>query len=482
MAVDALDLGDIQGIVRHPYRKLPYSRFVLVEIREPAAAKGWLRTLVRDVRAAARADAQADEKAVHIAFTAAGLAQLGVTNQARPAFAQPFLEGICGTAQRSTALGDVDESAPANWYWGARGSREIHAVVMLYADSAAARDALCAAYVGNGLRGGAINVVWYIDAWVPLAPELSLKEHFGFKDGIGQPRVAGMGLPENPAGSGPGGDGAENTVAPGEFLLGHGNQLRGVTPAGPRVVDPGGIKFDLGRNGSYMVLRQLYQDVYGFWKFLEGEGPLAELRRRGAFMVGRWPSGAPLVKAPDRDDPALGQNDRLNDTFGFRDQSGKLIYACPMGAHIRRSNPRDSLEGVGTNSVQVANLHRLIRRSRPYGEPLMPSMEPEDYLNAPDESHRKERGLIFIAFNADLERQFEFVQGTWINGRHFTPTQQEVDPVVGEQPEQGGLFTIERGVVRQRFGVTGGLRRFVTVRGGGYFFMPGLRALKYLAS
>ncbi len=480
--VEQVEIDDIQGIILDPYRTLPWSSFVLLDLGGLSLPerKAWLEGLAADVATARSKPAAA---AIHVAFTRAGLECLGLPASAAAQFSRPFAEGMCGSEERRRALCDDGDSDPANWLWGGRNGRQVHAVLMLYGDSRKARDDLEARHLPPATGPSADPRVHRLDTCVPGDPKLLLKEHFGFTDGIGQPRVAGYGGPGPRLDAAPGRGGIDNVVPAGEFLLGYTDQLSAVSPAGPRLNGARGIEFELGRNGSYLVLRQLYQDVFRFWKFLDDEGdpgePKEALLRRAAQMVGRWPNGAPLVQAPDDDTQAPADANG----FGFRDGTGQLVRVCPLGAHIRRSNPRDSLESVGSNSVVVANQHRLMRRSRPYGEPLAPSMDPVDYLKARPEDPKIERGLVFAAFNANLERQFEFVQSIWINGQHFTSSQKgEVDPVTGAQPPAGGLFTVQGNPVRRRFGVANPLPRFVTVRGGAYFFMPGIRALRYLAS
>jgi deferrochelatase/peroxidase EfeB len=196
-------------------------------------------------------------------------------------------------------------------------------------------------------------------------------------------------------------------------------------------------------------------------------------------MVGRWPSGAPLVKAPQADDPALcDDNDffyhRGNDPHGFR---------CPIGAHIRRANPRDALdpEPGSDRSIEVGKRHRLLRRGRTYGAPVAETMEIADILAGRDTAG--ERGLHFICFNTHIGRQFEFIQHTWLNNPKFDGLYEDDDPITGDRGggrgKPGGAFTMQAEPVRTR---VSGIPRFSHVRGGGYFFMPGIRAVRFLAS
>jgi Dyp-type peroxidase family len=237
---------------------------------------------------------------------------------------------------------------------------------------------------------------------------------------------------------------------------------------------------DLGRNGSYLVFRQLRQDVRGFWQFLDGatknpdgsSNPTTRLKLASQ-MVGRWPSGAPLLKTPDQDDPRLADaNDfayHQNDPYGFN---------CPIGAHVRRTNPRDSLdpEPGSEQSIAVGKRHRILRRGREYG----PAVDPAELLSIKKSiAEDQDRGLHFLCLNANISRQFEFVQHTWVNNPHFDGLYADADPIIGTHYPEGGTFTIQAKPVRKRLT---SLPRFVSVVGGAYFFMPGIRAIRYLAN
>ena len=237
-------------------------------------------------------------------------------------------------------------------------------------------------------------------------------------------------------------------------------------------VDPGGSgRADFGRNGSYLALRQLRQDVGGFWRYVEdatrrpdGSSDRDRSVALAAKLVGRWPSGAPLVLSPERDEPQFAA---AND-FGYyaRDPPG---LACPLGALVRRANPRDTLDPQpgSADSLAVNKRHRILRRSRAYG-PVYDSRPGPDV----------DRGLYFICLNANLTRQFEFVQHTWLSNPNFNGLYDDADPLVGARRPDGTTFTQPARPVRRRFL---GVPEFVTVRAGGYFFLPGRQALRYLA-
>jgi Dyp-type peroxidase family len=313
------------------------------------------------------------------------------------------------------------------------------------------------------------------------------KEHFGFRDGVSQTGIEGVHTRTSPG----------NTIAAGEFVLGYPNAYGQYTdrPLLSPEQDPGGLlpqapddqrARDLGMNGSYLVFRQLSQDVVKFWQSCDENtrhrdgtsNPEARIRLASK-MVGRWPSGTPLVRAPERDDPAFASDNEFL-YYGSGDAHG---LKCPIGAHIRRTNPRDSLEpDPGSDrSIEVGKRHRIIRRGRVYGAPVASSMESADILAGADAAG--ERGLHFLCFNTHIGRQFEFIQHTWVNNPGFDGLYDDDDPLIGDRGcghgKPGGTFTIQADPVRTR--VTG-LPRFVQVRGAGYFFLPGIRALRFLAS
>jgi Dyp-type peroxidase family len=182
----------------------------------------------------------------------------------------------------------------------------------------------------------------------------------------------------------------------------------------------------------------------------------------GAKMVGRWQSGAPLALCPDRDDPELGIDRERNNRFLYTDDLGG--FRCPAGAHARRANPRDSLEGDGSVNIR---LHRMIRRGTSYGPPLPAGVLEDDGAD---------RGIVFVFVGTHLDRQFEFVKTQWLNDGIFIGAPAEKDPLVG-QSDGSSSFTIPEHPIRRRLQE---LPPFVVTRGGEYLFAPGLRALRWL--
>jgi deferrochelatase/peroxidase EfeB len=188
-------------------------------------------------------------------------------------------------------------------------------------------------------------------------------------------------------------------------------------------------------------------------------------------MIGRWPSGAPLSKFPE-EDPG-GVSDDNDFLYAEDDPTGAK---CPFGSHLRRMNPRDNFESdPPERSITLSNRHRLIRRARLYGEPIIGS--PLDHKPKGDV------GLYFNCFSADISRQFEFLQYTWSNYPKIKQLYNDPDPIIGvvENPEEGQQqqFTIQGEPYNK---TVKNLKRFITIRGGAYFFFPSLTTIRYLCS
>jgi len=166
-------------------------------------------------------------------------------------------------------------------------------------------------------------------------------EHFGFADPISQPPIEGADAPVYPGDGVLEADGTWRALKPGEFLLGYEDE---VGPEGTQTPEP----FELRVNGTYMVFRKLYQDVAAFRRYLAtaakalyGSDDQHHQDLVAAKMMGRWRSGAPLVLAPEKDDPELGADPQRNNNFNYKEMD-PLGYAVPLGSHMRRMNPRDT--------------------------------------------------------------------------------------------------------------------------------------------
>lgn len=463
----ALDLEDVQGLVVRGFGNLTAACYVLLTVENPADARAWLS---ERAGAITTSTSRPNDRALNIAVSASGLRRLGLPESILATFSVEFADGLV-ESHRSRILGDVGPSAPSGWSWGGPSTPPVDILVLLFASD---QQALEASYgeITAGLPQGGLTKLMRLDT-----SDLHFKEHFGFRDGVSQPTIAGTG----PAGP------AMHSVQPGEFVLGYVNE-HGQLNERPLVAkssdrlhvlpdDPAGSGLaDLGRNGSYLVFRQLHQDVQGFWRYADGatrspDGGSDPAGRTAlaAKMVGRWPSGAPLVRAPEHDDPALAQ---AND-FGYFaiDRDG---HRCPIGAHIRRTNPRDSLDPNpgSARSVAVGKRHRILRRGREYG----PAVDPNALFGGAIDTI--DRGLHFLCVCANLARQFEFIQHTWAMNPHFDGLYDNEDPLLGGR-DAHRTFTVQARPVRRRYH---SVPSFITVRGGGYFFLPGVRALRYLGA
>lgn len=472
-----LDREDIQGLVVSSYKHLPWAAFLLAQIKDADAARRWLSDHVREITAS---QAKQTKSSCNLALTWTGLKNLGLSEDVLDTFSLAFQEGMA-TDYRSRILGDTEENLPSQWDWGGDPSRQIDMLLLIYAKDQGELNSQVEARQAEFAANGGLSKITLIEA----ERQPDSREHFGFNDGIGQPVMEGTGNKERQLRR----THHATELPAGEFLMGHPNVYSVIAdgPVVPEADDPKGMlqpiqagterlnakigMHDLGLNGTYLVLRQLAQDVAKFWNFLDsstrdGNGahdPTAS-ERLGAKFVGRWKSGAPLVLSPKQDQPSLGNEN--NFSYLTRDAVG---MSCPIGAHIRRSNPRDSLGPDAATALNSANRHRILRRGRSYGP----------RIKDPRADDGAERGLIFICLNSDIERQFEFVQQTWLNNPVFANLDGDVDPLVGNLPKGDCVFTVQAEPLRSR---VHNLKRFVTVKGGAYFFLPSIRALRYLGN
>jgi Dyp-type peroxidase family len=488
-----VDYGDVQGLVRFGYGHMTSASYVLVRVKNADAAKAWLRSASITTAVAQKPPSKT---AMNIAVTAPGLKALGVSESIIAGFSHEFRGGM-GQESRARQLGDVGRNAPPNWSWGGDG-RDPHVLVMFFAEQGQL-DAFVQRTTDQDWNEAFEEITSLGTS------NLDGDEPFGFADGISQPQIDWEQQLERPCTQ----SGYTNLVALGEFLLGYPNEYGKITdrPLLEPDTDTTGLlnaadapaKKDLARNGSYLVIRQLEQDVRGFWKFLyeQAGGNIADANQLGAKMVGRTRAGDPLVPIQVEPIPGMDQRTITQNQFTYEDDP--VGARCPFGAHVRRTNPRNSdfperrpsalrklmiMFGFGpkgfyddlTSSVRF---HRILRRGREYGSELLP----EEALQAapPNESPR---GLHFICLTANISRQFEFLQNAWITNTKFSGITGESDPLLGNRESIPGCpvtgnFTIPGdGTVRRR---VSGLPQFVAVRGGAYFFLPSLRALHYFA-
>ena len=431
----APELDDIQAGALEP-RPVPYAGlYQILRLDDRHAGRELMRRLIPYLDSVASFDPKTPVS-LAVALSFHGLKALGVPEESLATFPAEFQQGM---AARAAELGDVGENAPEHWE-KPLGSQDVHLVVVGLARDTASLEAAVrhAREALRDLRG--VVLIW--QQHVQAAADL--RNTFGFADGIAHPAVEGSGIPgTNPY---------EPPLKAGEFVLGYEDELHNISQIPQPEV--------LGRNGTYAVFRKLQTRVAVFRQYLRQRAKnRSDEEWLAAKIVGRWPSGAPLALAPDKDDPRLGADPNRNNAFMFGDDPRGL--KSPFGAHVRRMNPRDSF------IIGVPRLHRMIRRGTNYGLPLPPGVLEDDGVD---------RGLLFAFVGAHLDRQFEFIQKEWANDGKFIGAPAEKDPLVSTS--DGREFTIPKQPIRLHLK---GLPAFVVNRGGEYCFMPGLRALSWLA-
>lgn len=451
-----LERDDIQGFVLSSYAHLPCANYLLLQITDPELARGWIKHFVSQITTAAK---KQEGFSLNLAFTSTGLSKLGFTASELSTFSRSFAEGMI-SEHRSRILGDTDENKPESWDWGS-ADNSVDILLLVFAENENALDAQLSLRFGEIESCGGLRKVFALAA----GRQADTKEHFGFEDGVGQPVIEGSGseLKQQTRTH------HATIIKAGEFILGYENELD------IRVALPEAREMPtFGRNGTYLVFRQMEQDVAKFWNYLrditrraDGTSDDAALEYFAAKIVGRWKSGAPLTKYPNSD-PHKNPTEKSNENdFEYHEQDQKG-FGCPIGAHIRRTNPRDSLGPDPETALESAKRHRIIRRGRSYGSRI------ENRFVADGVP----RGLNFICLNTDIERQFEFIQQTWVNNRTFAGLYDEVDPLIGKKDKDTGSFTVQNDPVRRRIH---NIQDFVQIKGGAYFFMPGIEALRHLA-
>jgi Dyp-type peroxidase family len=443
---------DIQGNILRGYARHHHAAYLLTRIQDAGPARALLARLLDEDRIATERDwGQRPPTRLNVAFTHPGLKAIGVDDASFKPFSD-FREGM--RARARVQLGDLGANDPD--HWDPVLSQEIHALFTVYGCTAdVRRDA--ARGLADELAGAGIAVV-HCQRTDLLEGS---REHFGFRDGFSQPALRGV-AEDRRSRRGEGvqrprlrlAGAAWRDVKLGEFVLGHTDE-DGVVPGGR---DP------LLVNGTFMVWRKLEQDVEAFTSWIEahaGEEPDARDALR-AKILGRWPNGDSLIRRPAGAEDSGAAESRehdleINDFTYAGDAAG---VRCPLGAHVRRSNPRDAL-GFRT---ERSRRNRIIRRGLPYVDR--------------DET----RGLIFVCFNASIARQFEQIQGNWLMGGDTFGLGAERDFLTaGLDPGQSSVRMTIQGDRRRPPSFITRTQPFVTVRGGHYLFVPGVSALRRIA-
>jgi Dyp-type peroxidase family len=447
------NLHDIQDNVVAPIL-MRYGRHIFLKFVDGPNSRKWLRNMFDRVNA--RQQERGTRFTVNIAFTYEGLKALGLSQRSLDSFPEAFCAGM---RARAPLVGDVGPHAPEHWE-GGLGSPDIHAMALLRTDSDKGRE-LATRILRDEMEATGGIEIRFIQDTMALAHEDGVGsegEHFGFADPISQPPIEGADAPAYPGDGVPEPNGKWRPLKPGEFLLGYEDEAGSEGTPTPEPLE-------LRRNGTYVVFRKLYQDVAAFRRYLAtaakslyGSDDQYHQDLVAAKMMGRWRSGCPLDLSPEKDDPAIAADPLRRNNFTYAgDEQG---LRCPIGAHLRRSNPR----ATTLKRATAVRRHRLLRRGVEYGPHLEDGALQDDGVD---------RGLINLFINADIERQFEFVQKEWMKGGEFIgldPTEQ--DPINGTGGE-GSQMSVPG--AKQPFLFD--LPTFVTVKGGEYLFVPGLKAL-----
>ncbi|MBU5351954.1 Dyp-type peroxidase [Paenibacillus barcinonensis] len=517
-----LDINEIQGNSVPGFNK-DYQTFLFFDIVEPVLAKRWLSNWIPYVSTAQEVlqfnrlyqlmrERRGEEPDgimatwLNIAFSYEGLKQLtddlGVFEDS---------EFKLGMKKRSGILGDPtgtsheqQEGHVKNWLFG--GERNPVHLVLIAAGDDHVKLKKWTELIKESTRqlpgadpgtGGGIRLVFEQEG--QARQDLKGHEHFGFKDGISQPGVRGRVSvmaedyltrriidPSDPHATlyaKPG----QPLIWPGQFVFGYPQQLRddSLHPKQSDLQMTGWVS-----NGSYLVIRRLRQDVVAFWEFVRMEAQKLGLKpeKFAALMFGRWPSGAPILLAPEEDDTLLGHNELANNHFMYVEdsqtiklrpefaESQKQVHQvkgdpqaarCPFAAHIRKTNPRD--ETTDTGSLSDSLVRRILRRGIPFGEPLPVNFETG--LTGSDQ-YGGNRGLMFVAYMTSIEKQFEFISRNWMNSK-CEPKEGGHDPITGQHDRDARKREFElmdRTLVLDK--------EWVIPTGGEYFFQPSISALR----
>lgn len=511
-----------QGFVPTGFSTLPFGVALFLELPEHCGGD-WLKALQAEVPVTAAGDvggAPGLDQAASIAFTWTGLQRMRLPETALASFAAPFREGMfqedrlrrLGDRRSGEWLDTVTLNGP-NWSGNTpsiqRSERigaysvgtadpaqpiltptSVHALLLIYTKTAALADQASKTTEAI-LERHKVGIVRRLPLLLDIEEKGFSREHFGFADGLSQPKPFDEGGAVKLDG--------EDVVKPdlihgvplGEFMIGYknGHQERAPGPVVPGEFDGGekdprpcnaGLSphpeaqgfFDIGENGSYLIVRELRQDVSAFWRSMEEAATVIQQHDKeakhvdsdwlAAKVVGRTTEGHVL-----RPEGPLGpstENAAPANDFLFYD-ADQLGFGCPLGSHVRRANPRDALASKPEDKstlLDAANNHRILRRGRKYGPKLQDRTKDDG----------EDRGLLFMCLNTDIARQFEFIQQTWLLNTDFATLFEEVDPLVGAD---GGM-TIPEDPLRRRVNV----QTFVQMAGGEYFFLPSMPALQYL--
>lgn len=519
-----LDIYEIQGNSLAGFNK-DYQTFLFIRIADVEGARTWLRALVPTVSTLAevlafnrlframRARMGADPVGLsatwlNIAFASPGIAALTSDATAAELDEPSFQAGMHNEAGE---LGDsLDTTA---WKVGGTDDTVAHILLIVASDQPAShrqavqrlRKSILSARSASGKF--ALEMILE-QAGATLPGKLRGHEHFGFKDGISQPGPRGRvsSAPQDfltPRWIDPAdpravrfGRPGQPLVWPGQFVLGYARQNDQDALLPKEAEDPDNPLPLWAHNGSFVVVRRLRQDVDGFHAFVQQQAmQLAQTpdfqgispTRLASMMVGRWPSGTPILRAPDQDIPALALDEFANNNFRFQtptppvslvpipDYAGDTFpqaqgdtqgSVCPFAGHIRKVNPRDDPTDQSGPNDTLTRL--LLRRGIPYGK-----------------VRDADRGLMFVSYQTSMRSQFHFMLNNWVDDVDRPVSTAGFDAIIGQKAVTDAAVTpTDRSreiILRNKTGQPVPFtipKDYIVMTGGGYFFSPSIRTLK----
>jgi Dyp-type peroxidase family len=450
-----LDPTDIQGFVLRGYT-FPVARYLLLQV-VPTAGREFIGKLIRQITTGELWDQAKPRTTVNVAFTYRGLKKLDLPEPSLQSFPCEFVQGM---KARGDILFDTGLNSSDHWepIWR---DESVDAWLGVYAESLPELDQQCADLEKLMSDTNGAVVIGSQEAGVLVIDgKITTKEHFGYTDGFGNPDYLGVVRDTQPGQGKLMLDGSWAKLATGELLLGYADEA-GELPVAP-------IPHLLANNSTFMVYRKMHQNVATFRKYLNEKSKLYSggKEKLASKFIGRFRDGTPIEISPDKCDPTVVANKQLNVNFKFgSDLDG---VRCPIGAHVRRTNPRDAFGFDG----KLVNRRRISRRGMPYG-PYTPEDQPV--------SDTDEHGLIFIVMNASIFRQFEFVQQQWIEYGNDARQGNDKDMLMGNHGGVGKFMIQGNADPANPPFVCGGLQNLVELRGGDYFWVPSITALRMIA-
>jgi deferrochelatase/peroxidase EfeB len=478
-----LDLADIQGFILRGYR-MPMVLHFLLTVGVPAEARKLLGRLVSGDESDSPQITTAEDwhigfapgpgdnpagtprckpdYCLNVGITWPGLVALEIRDRVPDLSFKSFGAFTEGAAARAKKVGDTGPSGPENWV-GGFGKGSDHVLVTLHAISPDAMTTYTDRLTQLFVEGGAFSEIGRTDGMALMEmvdgkPTFTSKVPFGYTDGISMTTIRGGPEHYPPDRQQP----CESWL----FVLQ--DHAENYYVPEPR---------ELGLNGSFAVFKKIETDVVAFENFLQSNKDKIDPELLAAKMCGRWRNGVPLELSPDTDSPPGGiPVDQLNNyeyvnADGSGDPKG---LRCPVGAHMRRINPRGQPVAGQGHPGGSNNTHRLIRRGLPYG-PAYDHTQPYDGL---------ERGLLGYFINSNIENQYEFVLSEWVNDAAFAGSvrlnPKAKDPMIGVQNPEESIFVIPQANGAPPIKVTG-LSTFVTTKAAAYCFLPSITALKFIA-